>query len=213
MEFGITGGLSMSSHLHHFRFTDADVSLDLEPKLTMGYQAGVIARNNFSNKLRLQAEPSFAMLGARYEESFTLRGSVFQTDSRTELLYFQLPLVLQLSTAGPNETVFGSPYAKTTYHISGGVFGGYLLDARFSGTNTGTPIGVPFESDFSNDIVSQYSEYDGGAILGLGFEHGNKRKIGFETRAQFSVYDSGEPSQQLFESQNMAVTFSVYFLL
>jgi hypothetical protein len=143
-----------------------------------------------------------------------LRGTEFQTDSRTELTYIQLPLLLQLTTAPKEQTIYGRKRPKTTFHISGGLFGGYLLDARFHGSNTGAPIGIEFEGDFSNDVTSQYSEYDAGAVFGLGFEYGYYRKLGFETRAQLSVIDSADdPEKPFFKHQNMAITFAIYLLL
>lgn len=213
IDFGVTGGMNISSHLKNFQFTSGDIHLDLEPKITIGYQAGVIARTSITQSLRLQAEPSVILLGARYNESFQVRGFEFQTESRTKLLYIQLPLLLQLTTVPPPKTVFGRPFSSTTFHLTGGIFGGYLFDARFAGTNTGNPTGIPFESNFVNDVTSQYSDYDGGAVLGAGFEHGHSKKIGFETRALFSVFNTGNAPELFFEPRNMAVTFSVYVLL
>lgn len=214
IEFGIKGGLNTSSHLNSFRYADGDIDLDLKPKVTTAYQAGLILRKDFSRVFRLQIEPSLIMLGAKYEEAFMLRGFEFQTESKTELLYIQMPLVFQLSTNPTSKSVrvHGREKATTTYHLTGGVYGGYLLDARFSGTNIGAPIGVSFEGDFSNDVKSQYSEYDGGAILGVGFEYGSRQKIGFETRALYGVLDSGNAPGLSFEPHNVAVTFSVYLL-
>lgn len=215
LDFGIKGGVNISSHLNNFRYADGDIELNLRPNITTDYQAGFIIRKDFSRIFRLQAEPSVIMLGAKYEEKFMLRGFELQTESKTELLYFQLPLLFQFSTNTVPKSVMvhGRDKATTTYHISGGIFGDYLLDARFSGTNTGAPIGISFESNFSNDVTSQYSKYNGGAIFGIGFEYGERRKIGFETRALYSVFDSGNASESFFTPQNMAVTFSVYLLM
>lgn len=213
VNFGITGGVNISSHMNNFHYVAEDIDLEFNPRFTFGYQAGLVARTKLNNSLRFQTEPSLILLGARYEEPFTLRGFDFETESKTELLYIQLPLLLQLSTVPEDIPVYGRERPKTTFHITGGVFGGYLLDARFSGTNTGEPIGISFEGDFSNDVSSQYSSYDGGATLGAGFEHGNTKKIGFEARAQFSVIDSGDAPEVSFKPHNMAATFSVYFLL
>lgn len=210
---GVTAGMNTSSHLNNFRFAVEDIELDLKPNIVVGYNAGLVVRQSLTESFRLQAEPSIALLGAGYEDSFTLRGFDFQTDSRTELLYGQLPILLQFTTTPPERTVFGRQRAETTYHVSGGVFGGYLLDAQFSGTNTGAPIGIAFEGEFSNDVKPQYKEYDAGVVLGGGVEHGYNNKIGIEARALFSVIDSGNAPQIGFKPQNMAVTLAVYFLL
>ncbi len=213
IHWGFTGGMTISSHLNDYLFVEDDIDLQLSPNVAIGYNVGAIARTNISRIVRFQVEPSLILLGAKYDDSFVLRGNEFETDSRTELLYAQLPLVMQFSTAPSQQTVYGRKKAKTTFHFSTGVFGGYLLDAQFQGTNTGAPIGIEFEGDFSNDITAHYKEYDAGALLGFGFEHGQYSKLGFETRAQFSVIDSGNSDDlPSFEPQNMALTLSLYFL-
>jgi len=214
VKFGVSGGMNLSTHIKEFRYSSPDVNLlEFTPNLATGYQAGVLGRFVVSPSFRIQTEPSIILLGARYDESFTVQNVEFQTDSRTKLLYFQLPLIMQLTTVPDQRTVYGRQFPTTTYHLSGGFFAGYLLEARFSGTNTGQPLGIPFEGDFSNIITSQYSSYDGGLLLGVGLEHGVDSKIGFETRASFSIFESGDTPEFWFKPQNMAVTFSVYFLI
>lgn len=213
VQYGIKGGINISSHFKQFWFIEDDIRLELDPKVTTGYQAGLIIKKNFSRVVRLQTEPTFIMLGAHYNENFTLRGFELETESRTKLLYLQLPLLLQFSTAPSQNQVYGRERSMTTFHLSTGVFGGYLLDAQFTGTNSGAPLGISFQGDFSNDVTPQYSEFDAGALLGLGFEYGRQSKIGFETRALLSVIDSGKESDMsFFRPKNIGVTFSVYFL-
>ncbi|MEL7834394.1 outer membrane beta-barrel protein [Fodinibius sp. Rm-B-1B1-1] len=212
IDWGPTAGLTVSSHLNKFWFIEDDIRIRLNPDVAVGYQLGLIGRANISSTLRIQLEPSIILLGAKYDDSFTLRGVEFETDSRTELTYIQLPLLLQLSTAENQYNVYGRKRSITTYHISGGLFGGYLLDARFEGTNRGAPIGIEFEGGFSNDVTPQYSNYDVGPMLGLGLERGHYNKVGFETRAQFSIIDSGSEKLFFFRPQNIALTFSLYVL-
>jgi len=214
IKIGITAGVNASSHLNNFLYEEGDINLDFNPSPSIGYNGGLMVRANLSEKWRVQLEPSAAMLGANYDDSFELRGFNFQSDSKTKLLYLHLPLLVQLSTTPPERTVYGRQRAETTYHLTGGVYGGYLLDATFSGTNTGAPIGIQFQGDFSEDVLDQYKEYDGGLILGGGLEHGVESKIGMELRAFFSVIDSGNrDTLELFKPQNMGVTFAVYYLL
>src|SRR5699024_8181148 len=94
-KFGITGGLNVSSHLNAFNHTSDDIKLSLDPKIKSGYQGGLILRQNITKAFRMQIEPAVILLGAKYDETFTLRGSQLQTESRTELLYVQLPLLFQ----------------------------------------------------------------------------------------------------------------------
>ncbi len=213
VDLGITGGINLSSHLQNFRYSNGNLNLDLNPQMSTGYQVGLFARKEIAPSLRLQIEPSLILLGAMYKESITLQEFDFRTNSRTELLYFQLPILVQLSKTPPLETVFGLQKSKTMFHLAGGIYAEYLLNALFSGTNTGTPIGISFKGDFSNDVSSQYSNFGGGILLGAGFEHGLDRKIGFETRALFSPIDSGSKQAPFFEPKNIAIIFSVYYLL
>ncbi len=210
---GITAGISTTSHLENFRFISGDIDLDFSPGFTTGFNAGLIYRQGLSRRFRLQIEPSIAMLGASYDDSFVLRGFDFESDSKTQLLYIQLPLLLQLSTTPPERTIFGRQRNETTYHLTGGIFGGYLLDAQFSGTNRGAPIGIEFEGAFSEDVRRQYKEYDGGIIIGGGLEHGHNTKIGIEARIMFSVIDSGNAVDFSFAPRNMGISLAIYYLL
>jgi hypothetical protein len=214
VQIGVTSGANVSSHLKNFQFEDGDINLDFNPSPKVGLNGGLIVRVPIKEGLRFQAEPSIARIGARYDDSFELRGFNFQSDSKTDLLYLQLPLLIQLSTTPPERTVYGRQRAETTYHLTGGFYGGYLLDATFSGTNSGAPIGIQFEGDFSEDVIDQYKTYDGGLILGGGLEHGAKSKVGLEVRAFFSVIDSGnQETLEFFKPQNMGITMAVYYLL
>ena len=209
---GVTAGFNTSSHLENFRFVSGDINLDFSPGISTGFNAGLMIRQKITPKFRFQAEPSIAMLGASYDDSFVLRGFDFETNSKTKLLYVQLPLLIQFTTVPPERTVFGRQRSETTYHVTGGIFGGYLLDAQFSGTNSGAPIGIEFQGAFSEDVKNQYKEYDGGVVLGGGLEHGHNSKIGLEARIMFSVIDSGD-ANFIFKPQNMAVSLSLYYML
>jgi hypothetical protein len=209
---GLNGGLNVSTHLNNFRYESEDINIDFAPALSVGFNAGVIFRRPITESLRFQTEPSIIMLGAKYSDSFELRGFDFESDSKTQLLYVQLPLLLQLSTTPPERIVYGRQRPETTYHLTGGVFGGYLLDAKFSGTNTGAPIGIEFQGAFAEDVKNQYKEYDAGVIFGGGLEHGNDSRIGIEARIMFSVIDTGN-AEFNFKPQNMAVSLSLYYML
>lgn len=211
--FGVFGGVNASTHLNNFRFVSGDIDIDFDPKLSLGYQGGLVFRRSISPSLRFQAEPSVAWLGARYEESFMLRGFELETDSKTKLTYIQLPLLLQLTTQPNRRPAYGRQEASTTYHLTSGFYGGYLLNSEFSGTNSGAPLGVEFEGEFANDISDQYSDFDGGVIIGAGFEHGLHNKLGFEVRGLLSVMNTGDAPELSFEPRNMGVTLSIYLLM
>jgi hypothetical protein len=210
---GITGGIGASSHVNSFKYVSGDISLDFSANPSMSYHAGVILRQPVTPNLRVQIEPTFIRLGAIYQEPFELRGFQFETDSRTDLLYLHVPLLFQVTSTPAEQVIFGRPRSQTTFHLTGGAFGSYLLDATFSGENTGAPIGIQFQGDFSNDVSNQYSDYDGGFILGGGVERGHSQRIGIEIRAIVSLLNSGDHPEIDFKPKNIAATVSVYYLL
>ncbi len=209
---GLTGGINAGSSLQDFQYVSGDIDLGLSPKIAVGFNAGVLVRGVLTQSLRLQAEPSLAILSTRYNESITLNESIFQTTSKTELIYVQLPLLLQLTTVPPERNIYGREMSETTYHLTAGVFGGYLLDGRFTGVNTTEPTENQIESRFSNDITGQVSEYDAGVILGGGLEHGLRSKIGLEARIHFSLLDSRKSNQYDIIPNNLALSLAVYYL-
>jgi len=209
---GVNAGFNFSSHLNNFKFDLDEVSLDFSPEFTDGWQVGIVSRHYLSNNLRLQAEPSYIQLGATYNDFFVMRGVELQSISSTELNYIHLPILLQFTTTPPDRDQFPRPWPEFTYHLTGGVYGSYLFDAKFSGTNRGGPIGIEFEDKFVNEVTSQYKTIDAGIILGAGTEFGLNSKIGFETRFLLGVLSSGNQPEIDFKPHNMAVTFGLYFL-
>lgn len=209
---GAKAGLDFSTQLNNFQFTSGDLALDLEPTFTTGYHLGLIYRNRLSGNFRIQAEPAFLRIGANYEESFTFRGFDFQTDSETKLSYLHLPVVLELTTTPPDLQEFPKPWEETTYHATLGFYGSYLLDANFAGTNSGTPIGVDFEEEFSNDVTSQFNDFDTGFIIGGGLEYGYQNKIGLETRLMLGLLNSNDENSTEFKPNNLSVSFAIYYL-
>lgn len=210
--FGLTGGIGSSTHLSNFRFVSGDIDLDFTPNFTTSYHVGFIIRQKINERYRVQFEPTIARMGARYEEAFELRGFNFETQSETELLYARLPILLQISTVPPHETVYGRHRSRTTFHGIAGVFAGYLIDAQFNGTNSGAPIGIEFSGAFSNSIRDQYKEYDAGLTVGAGFEHGYARRIGLEGRFELSVLDTGDTPDITFEPRNLSLRLVAYIL-
>lgn len=184
----------------------------MNPTFTTGYHLGLIYRNRISPNIRIQTEPSFLRIGAQYKESFNFRGFDFETDSKTKLSYIQLPLLLEWTTTPPDLQEFPKPWEETTYHLSIGLYGSYLVDAVFEGTNSGNPIGVDFEEAFSNDVTSSFNSFDAGFILGGGLEYGYLNKIGIETRVMMGILNSVNASKTEFKPNNLFVSIAMYYL-
>ena len=211
--FGIKAGPNYTSHLSNFRYVSGDINLELTPAFNSGFNIGFVYRLKLSENYRFQIEPSVVTMGAKYDEGFTLREFEFQTESETNLIYVQLPLLLQLTTSPAKRIVYGRQYTSTTYHLTTGLYGSYLLSAQFTGTNTGQPVGIEFTGDFANDVTGQYSDYDAGLMIGFGLENGDLNRIGFDARFMYSIIDSGDVTRFTFEPKNIGAIFSVYFLL
>lgn len=209
---GFKAGLDFSTQLNNFQFTSGDLELDLNPDFTTTYHLGIIYRNRLGKNFRIQAEPTFLNIGAIYKESFTFRGFDFQTDSETSLSYIQLPLVLELTTTPPDLQEFPKPWEETTYHATIGFYGSYLVDATFSGTNSGSPIGVDFEEEFSNDVTDQFNDFDAGLIIGGGLEYGYQNKIGVETRLMVGLLNSASANETEFKPNNLSIQVALYYL-
>lgn len=208
-EFGITRGINISTHADKFVYKTDGPNVALTPKMTTDLHIGLIARKKLSS-LRLQFEPSITKLGAKYDEPVTIQGEEFQTKSETQLKYLQLPLQIQFPVTPSGENIFSLP---DTYYLSSGIFWSYLLDARHEGTNTRQGTGSSSEENsFSEDVIIQYSRYDGGIMLGAGLEYGTKVTIGFETRVQYTAVQTYK-STPTYRPRNTAVTFALYLLL
>lgn len=209
---GFKASLDFSTQLNNFQFASGDLSLDLNPNFTTGYHLGLLYRNRLSGNFRVQAEPSFLKIGAQYNKSFTFRGFDFETQGETKLSYIHLPVVLEITTTPPDLQEFPKPWEETTYHATIGFYGSYLLNANFSGTNSGTPIGVDFEEEFSNDVSSQFNDYDAGFIIGGGLEYGYQNKIGIEARLMLGMLNSANASKTEFKPNNLSISVAMYYL-
>lgn len=210
---GLKAGLNFSSPLNNFEFTSVDLELQLDPSFSTGYHLGFIYRNRFAKNFRFQAEPAFLKIGAKYNETFTFRGFEFQNDSESRLLYLHLPLLLELTTTPPDLEEFPKPWEETTYHLTFGLYGSYLLDARFYGINSGSPIGVDFEEEFSNDVTSRHNRYDAGIVLGGGLEYGYQNKIGIESRLTLGLIDTQNKERMKFKPDNLFISVAIYYIL
>lgn len=210
---GAIAGFTESTHLNNFRFVDENIELDIQPEFKNNFHAGLIYRYVFGRNIRMQTEPLFIKMGATYNDTFIYNDTQFETDSETELWYFQVPVLVQFTTTPPDRAEFPKPWPEFTYHFTAGGYGGYLLDATFSGSNRGAPFGVVFEDTFFNNVKDQYYEFDYGVVFGGGLEFGLNTKIGFETRLIYGLADVGNDEVSNFNPKNVAINFSVYFIL
>ncbi len=212
---GLRVGGGTSTHLNDFKFIVTNNQIKLSPSFTENFDASLIYRKILTDNLRIQVEPGIIRLGASYNETIAPRdfgGFEITTDSKTKLWYAYMPLLVQLTTTPPDRLEFPKPWAITTYHVTAGLYGSYLLDATFEGVNSGFPLGVAFEGEFSEDVSNQYKDYGAGFILGGGLEHGLDNKIGIELRGIFGALSTGDTERISFNPLDLAITFNVYYL-
>jgi len=209
---GLKAGTNISTQLNNFQFTTGDLQINLDPSFTFGYHLGLIYRQRIARNFRIQAEPTFLNIGASYKDSFTFRGFDFQTDSETRLSYIQLPLMLEWTTTPPDLKEVPIPWEITTYHASIGLYSSYLVDAIFVGSNSGSPIGVDFDEEFSNDVTDQLNYFDAGFIIGGGLEYGHKDKMGIEARVMLGMFNSGNIRVNEFKPDNLSISIAAYYM-
>lgn len=210
---GVITGFTESNHNNNFVFITDGAEIDIEPSFRSNFHAGVVLRKILHKNFRIQAEPQFIQLGASYEDDFIYNNFSFNLIGETTLRYVQVPLLFQITTTPPDRREFPRPWPEFTYHFGIGGYGGYLIDAQFSGEITGAPIGIGFENDFSENVTNQYDEWDAGLILGGGLEFGLKRKIGLETKTFFGLISTGDLWGYVFSPKNVGINISLYYIL
>jgi len=213
---GVASGFNQSTHLNNFRFINSAgeaIDFELSPEYRTGYQYGLVLRRVLTDNLRFQIEPNYFLSGAAYNSPIILNGIEFQNISETELQYIQIPFLLQLTTTPPDRAQFPRPWPEFTFHLTGGAYAGYLLDATFSGSIRGTPIGVDFEESFENNVLDRFSRYDAGLIVGGGTEFGLNTKLGLEARLMYGLTNSGSSFESSGSTRNLAFYLSLYFIL
>jgi len=216
MGIGFRIGGGASTHVNEFKFLVNRDQIKLSPSFTENFDASLIYRNILSDNFRIQIEPGIIRMGARYNEDLDNEADFgnfeITTDSKTNIWYSYLPILFQLTTTPPDRLEFPKPWAITTYHATFGFYGSYLIDATFEGSNSGAPLGVPFQGNFSEDVSDQYRDIGAGVIIGAGFEHGLHNKFGIEARAIFGALNAGDSENLNFNPLNLAITFNMYYI-
>jgi hypothetical protein len=205
LKFGLKAGFNISNHTDKFRNYEGN---QLTPESALGYQAGLLARAKLNQLLKASLEPSLMMLGANYNESVTLNGREFQTDTRSNLLYLHLPVLLHFYQEPKinSRTVYGNQLVQYSYHFTIGLFGEYLLSARLTGDN----IDGNLTRSVSEDVIDNYSKYDAGGVVGFGMEF--IEKFGFDIRFQHTFLQTYNGNPRL-KPKNYAFKLSFVYLL
>ena len=211
---GAAAGFNVTTHTQTFQFesSSAILEMNLEPMYRSGYQYGAVLRRRLSRNFRIQLEPMFSSVGALYDGFFNFAGNKMQIDGISEIHYFHLPVLIQLTTTPPDLAEFPRPWPEFTFHLSAGGYAGYLIDAAFSGNVSGTPLGVEFSGSFANNTKSQFADYDAGLVIGAGSEFGLNTKLGIEMRLMYGFLNAVDSTDEDFQINHIVFSTSVYFL-
>ena len=207
--FGMKTGFSVVTQTGNFIFTDGNINVDLTPGLMAGYTLGAFTRLTIDNNLRLLTELNYSRYGAAYDGSFVFQNQQIFTKSETGVRYVQVPVMVEWHTSPPDLGPYRYQRPYWSWIVKGGLYGGYRVDAVFSGTNTAQILGVDFESDFRNDVTGSYNAFDAGVTIGGGVEYGLTRKYGFETRFVMGLLDVGNE----MSTRNVGFVFAFYFVM
>ena len=204
LKYGLKAGLNITNHTDKFRYSGNE----LTPESALGYQVGLLTRAKLNEVLKIGLEPSLIMLGANYNESVLLDGREFQTDTRSNLLYLHLPVLLHIYKEPKinGRRVYGNQLVQYSYHFTVGLFGEYLLNARLNGDN----IDGNLTRSVSDDVINQYSKYDAGGVVGFGMEF--IEKLGFDLRFQQTFLQTYNGNPRL-KPKNYAFKLSFVYLL
>ena len=207
--FGVKAGFSAVTQTGNFIFSDGNVNLNLSSGIMAGYSVGFFTRLMLNERYMLVAELNLVRFGASYDDSFQFQNQEISTISKTAIRYIQIPVLIEWHTKAPDLGPYRYQRPFLSFFGSSGFYGGYRLDAVFSGKNSAEFLGVDFETEFSNNVTDTFKAFDAGLILGGGIEYGLKRKYGFETRLVMGLLDVGKNAP----ARNIGVIFGLYFLM
>jgi hypothetical protein len=208
--FGAKTGFSVVTQTGNFIYSEGDINVDLSSGYMAGYTLGVFTRLTVDRNLRLITELNYSRYGAAYDGSFIFQNQQIFTKSTTGVRYLQVPVMLEWHTSPPDLGPFRYQRPYWSWLARGGLYGGYRIDAVFSGTNTAQILGVNFERDFSNNVTDSYKAFDAGLTFGGGVEYGLTRKYGFEARFVMGVLDVGDENMT---TRNLGFVFAFYFVM
>lgn len=192
LDFGFKGGINAAYFQGEYLFSDEDVMLELESKLSTRFSIGGLTRYNFSDYISIQVELLYTTRGVRFNEDVEIRNQILRLDGDVTLTYIEIPLFFRMSTTLPDRgTLFYQKPGFTYNAYAGGSFA-YKTNAKFSGNLRGDIFGVDFGESFSNRVWDQFAETDISFIMGAGFEYGVSTRFTFDVRYAMSLLDIGK---------------------
>jgi len=211
-QFGLKTGLNTSYFQgDQYSFIEDDVQLSLDPKVTLRFTGGAIARINFTPAFAMQTEILYTTKGARFNEEIDVRGQELNIEGGITLGYMEVPLLLRFSTTRPDRGPLFYPKPGMTFNVYAGGVAAYRTRSTFSGEITGDLFGLPFDEEFKNNVWYQFDDIDYGIVVGTGFEYGAEDTMKYlvDVRYTLGLMDIGDDPQTNFSLRNGNISVSV----
>ena len=165
-QFGLKAGLNVSS-ISDDGYEDS--------KSKAGFYGGVFMNAPLSEQFSIQPEVLYSQMGAKTVDNATVLGTTVKNSATLNLNYITVPVMFQFK-ATPN------------FYIEAGPEFGFLVSAKAKGDRTTTTSGgsSTTTSYSSEDIKDNFSGFNMGAGLGLGFNITNNFGINARYVAGFT---------------------------
>lgn len=153
--FGLKGGVNLATF-------KGDVG---EVENAIAYHAGLVFEAPIGNRLSFQPEFVYTVKGAKLSSESTLLGVKFSGETKNQLSYINVPLILKL-------------YLSDNVSIQAGPHLGYLLSAERIVESSVEKDDSSTKTSGSVDIKDKYESLDYGVSVGLGFKLNNNIILG-----------------------------------
>jgi hypothetical protein len=182
--------------------TDLEIG---EPKTRIGSILGAVLEMGITEKLAIQAEPSFIQKGWRVKESTELLGQSFKIDGNYTFNYIDVPILAKLRFNGENTGLYAFAGPTFGYMISGK----YKLTTEFAGQKETEEEKLDFDEE------EGINRFDVGATLGAGFQLNlGGGRLFFDARYNLglsNIADEDEVEDE-FTIRNKGIGLSVGYL-
>lgn len=150
LKFGVKAGANLST------LTGDAVSDDVSMKA--GFHAGGLLEIKFTDKIALQPELLFSLQGAKTEDTETIGGVTYHDESKVNLSYINVPVMLKFYPVG-------------SFFLEGGPQVGFLVSAKSKDESTATaPDNTITTESTETDIKDQLKGVDVAFNFGLGYD-------------------------------------------
>jgi hypothetical protein len=208
-KFGLKNGLNLSVFQGSFKYTEEDVDLEFDSKITLRYAFGTMARFEFNPHFSIQTELLYNSKGTRLDEDIELNNQNVNINGGVVVNYIEIPLFLRFSTRLPHRATYFYPIPGFTYNFYIGGYYGFNVRSKFRGLVSGDIVGPTLNEEFENDIRTLLKKEDYGAVAGLGFEYGLYTKFVFDIRYAHGMNDIGNDPVTNLSLKNGVLSASI----